>query len=173
MYSSKNSQGIQETITWADANFKYRYTCIVKLSKLVVNTREQKHDEHGTSFQSFLKINHMLITRLIRIRWQLTTPYQLVSPSKFCSFKFFFFFGHWGTVFLFSKVINSFKQPNSWTDLFWKSFLHKMCMAPVTPQFLCPVFTVSVRNDWDLDPLWHAHMEKKRNTCILRVLLLK
>ena len=73
---------------------------------------EQKHDEHGTSFQSFLKINHMLITRLIRIWWQLTTPNQLVSPSKFCSFKFFFFFGHWGTVFLFSKVINSFKQPS-------------------------------------------------------------
>ena len=58
-------------------------------------TREQKRYEHGASFQSSSKLNRMLITRLICIQWKFATldqlADQLVSPSKFCSLRFFLF----------------------------------------------------------------------------------
>ena len=54
-----------------------------------------------------------------------------------------------------------------------------LCIAFVTPRFLCPVFTVSARNSWD-NALARTHekkketnKEKERNAYILKVLQLK
>ena len=56
-------------------------------TRICVNKRKwRKRDENGASFQSSLKINRMLITRLLCIQWKFTTPDQLASPSEFCSF---------------------------------------------------------------------------------------
>ena len=63
-----------------------------------------------------LKINRMLISRLICMQWKFTTPYQLASPSKFCSLRLFFF--STTEVITFSKLINAFKPYNSWNDPF-------------------------------------------------------
>ena len=71
-------------------------------------------------FHSSPKVNRTLITGLICIQWKFTTPDQLASPSKFCSFLRFFFFST-TEVITCSKVINDLKRYNSWTDTFRKA----------------------------------------------------
>ena len=58
-----------------------KYVCGIRVSKYtkIQETRFQRNyiiarDLHGTSFQSSPKINRMLITRHISIRWKFTTP---------------------------------------------------------------------------------------------------
>ena len=48
----------------------------VWIRKNYVIGRKQKRNEHGASFQSSPKINCMLITRLICIKWKFTAPGQ-------------------------------------------------------------------------------------------------
>ena len=126
---------------------------------------EQKWDERGTWFQSSLKINCTVITSLICIQRKFTTPDQWASPSRFCLLRFSFF----STTELFtcSKVINTFKRYNSWTEKAGKAwhtshFLHKTCMAPVTLQFLFQVSAVPATNAGDHESPFGMHTWKKR-----------
>ena len=45
--------------------------------------KKKKGHGHGAFFQTSLKINGMLIARLLCIQWKFKTPDQFASPSKF------------------------------------------------------------------------------------------
>ena len=68
--------------------------------------QRQKHDEHGASFQSSPKINPMLITRFICIQWKFFITRPVYSLTMEVSTE----------AFTCNKVINAFKQYNSWTN---------------------------------------------------------
>ena len=89
------------------------YACI-NTQKSRASIREKLHhcqtQKHGVSFQSSQKINPMLITSFICIKWKffITQPVYSLTMEVFTE------------VFTCSKVINAFKQYNSWTNLSWK-----------------------------------------------------
>ena len=68
--------------------------------------QRQKHDEHGASFQSSPKINPMLITRFICIQWKFFITRPVYSLTMEVSTE----------ALTCNKVINAFKQYNSWTN---------------------------------------------------------
>ena len=106
------------------------YACIILHENSRALIREKLHHcqgkktwwAHCASFQSLPKINHTLITRLICIQWKFAIKVLLIKILLL-------FFLSTTEVFTCSKVINTFKRHNSWTDLFWKSSKFNLSQA--------------------------------------------
>ena len=92
---------------WIDWEHVYKYSTRKsrawipeKLHHCRKKRKQKKGDEHGTSFQSSLKINCTLNTRLICIQWKFTTLDELASPSapliEVLLMNILLFLDHWG-----------------------------------------------------------------------------
>ena len=93
---------------WIDWVHVYKDAKIKGLDSREIKSLPKSKNVMSVTFQSSPKINRMLITRLICIKWKFTTPDQLTSPSKASSQRFFLFTTT--EVFTCSKVINVFKR---------------------------------------------------------------
>ena len=118
------------------------YACIIHensrgsiLEKLHHCQRSKKWSGHGTSFQSSPKINRMLITRAICIRWK-TIAVLLMKILIFL---------------LPLSSVHLFQSNQRFQAIEFVSFLRKTCVASITQRLLVPVSTVSARNAWHDD----------------------
>ena len=118
--------------------------------------RDQKLDQHSTSFQSSPKINSMIITILICIQWKFTQPHHEI-------FFVFVFFNLW-SIHLFQN--NKLFQGIEFVD---RHVLEKLClfrinlpcMAFVTPRYLSQFPRSSLRTTGTMTPFRGLHTKKK------------
>ena len=153
------------------------YTCIntrKSIREKLLIVRKQKRDKHGAPFQSSLKTNRMLITRLICIQWKFNTRpvYSLTIEVS-------------TEVFSCSKVTSAFKQKIRYgkarhlSHQLFLSLLHKVKHGAVTLRGSYSYFPRSPLGTLGtMSPFWHAHekkkkKEEKRNACLFRVSQLK